>query len=363
MANAKKLPSGSWRVRVYDGKDQNGKDVYKSFTAPTKKQAEYLAAEYLAGKRSQHPTDSRTLSEAYARYIEIKKNTLSPATVREYSRAAQHDFPELMPLRLSRITQEAVQSAVNIMAATHSPKSVRNAHGLLSAVLRMFAPEIRLNTRMPQAKRPDIYVPSELEVENLVRSLRGTEMEKAVLLAAFGSLRRSECCALLISDIDGDIVHVNKALVLDQDKRWVIKPPKSKAGYRDVKMPPFVIERLTSRSSSGRIVDLMPVTVTDYFIDARRKFNLPHIRFHDLRHYQASILHAMGVPDKYIMERGGWSTDSTLKNIYQHTMSDKRRQVEEEIVKRFEEQHKLLSNDMKPTETDTKHDTDAEKTS
>ena len=49
MANAKKLPSGSWRVRVYDGKDQNGKDVYKSFTAPTKKQAEYLAAEYLAG--------------------------------------------------------------------------------------------------------------------------------------------------------------------------------------------------------------------------------------------------------------------------------------------------------------------------
>ena len=117
MANAKKLPSGSWRVRVYDGKDQTGKDVYKSFTAPTKKQAEYLAAEYLAGKRSQHPTDSRTLAEAYARYIEIKKNTLSPATVREYSRAAQHDFPELMPLRLSRITQEAVQSAVNIMTA------------------------------------------------------------------------------------------------------------------------------------------------------------------------------------------------------------------------------------------------------
>lgn len=353
MAKAKKLPSGSWRVRVYDGKGADGKDRYKSFTAQTKKQAEYLAAEYLAGKRSPTSPDERTLAEAYARYIEIKRNTLSPSTVREYTRAAKHDFPELMPLSLSQLTQEAVQSAVNVMSATHSPKSVRNAHGLLSAVLRMFAPEIRLNTRMPQSRKADIYVPTEIEVENLVRSLRGSEMEKAVLLAAFGSLRRSECCALLISDIEGDIVHVNKAMVLDQEKKWVIKQPKSKAGYRDVKMPPFVIERLISRSGSGRIVELAPVTVTDYFIDARRKFHLPHFRFHDLRHYQASILHAMGVPDKYIMERGGWSTDSTLKNIYQHTMSDKRKQVEDEIIKRFEEQHKRLAGD----EYDTKHDT------
>ena len=47
----------------------------------------------------------------------------------------------------------------------------------------------------------------------------------------------------------------------------------------------------------------------------------------------------MGVPDKYIMERGGWKTDSTLKNIYQHTMSDKRREVEAEIVRKFEALH------------------------
>ena len=46
MAKAKKLPSGSWRVRVYDGKTAEGKNIYKSFTAPAKKDAEYLAAEY-----------------------------------------------------------------------------------------------------------------------------------------------------------------------------------------------------------------------------------------------------------------------------------------------------------------------------
>ena len=340
---AKKLPSGRWRCRVYDGTDPAGKKIYKSFTADTRKEAEFLAAQYAASRKSTVSKD-RTLSDAYARYIEIKKNTLSPATVREYSRAAKADFPELMPLRLSRLTQEALQSAVNVMSANHSPKSVRNAHGLLSAVLSMFAPEIRLNTRLPQSRKPDLYVPTEQEVEKLVRSIRGTELEKAVLLAAFGSLRRSECSALMISDIEGDIIHVNKAIVLGADKQWTLKQPKSKAGYRDIKMPGFVIERLKP-APNGRIVNIMPVTITDYFADARRKFNLPHFRFHDLRHYQASILHAMGVPDKYIMERGGWSTDSTLKNIYQHTMSDKRKQVEDDIVQRFEDSHKKFEDD------------------
>ena len=350
MATAKKLPSGSWRVRVYDGPNADGKPVYRSFTAATKKEAELLAAQYAAKRRAgEQASADRTLAEAYARYIEIKRNTLSPTTVREYMRAAAHDFPLLMPVRLSRITQEAVQSAVNIMSADHAPKSVRNAHGLLSAVLRMFAPEIRLNTRLPQPKKAEIYVPTEQEVEHLIRLIRGTELEKAVLLAAFGSLRRSECCALMADDITGDIVHVTKAMVLDDNKQWTIKQPKSKAGYREIKMPSFVIERLVP-SENGRIVNLAPVTVTDYFIDIRRKFNLPHLRFHDLRHYQASILHAMGVPDKYIMERGGWSTDSTLKNIYQHTMSDMRKKVEDDIVRRFEEQHEK-------SEHDTKHDT------
>lgn len=337
MANAKKLPSGSWRALVYTGKDANGKRQYKSFTAPTKREAEYLAAEYTQKRKAPVSADMR-LTEAYAKYIEIKSNTLSPATVREYKHAAQRDFPELMHLKLSQITQERVQSAVNIAAASHSPKSVRNAHGLLSAVLRMYAPDIRLNTRLPQPKRAEIYVPTDADIERLIKGISNAELKKAVLLAAFGSLRRSECCALTAADIHGDTITVNKAIVRNSSGEWVIKQPKSKAGYREIKLPRFVIEQLTP-ADNGRIVNVMPVTITDYFIDTITKLGISRFRFHDLRHYQASILHAMGIPDKYIMERGGWSTDSTLKNIYQHTMSDKRKEVEDEICKRFEEAH------------------------
>lgn len=47
MPTAKRLPSGNYRVRVYDAATKK----YKSFTAETKRQAEFLAAEYSAGKK------------------------------------------------------------------------------------------------------------------------------------------------------------------------------------------------------------------------------------------------------------------------------------------------------------------------
>lgn len=39
----------------------------------------------------------------------------------------------------------------------------------------------------------------------------------------------------------------------------------------------------------------------------------------------------LGIPDKYAMERGGWSTPNTLKSVYQHTFSEERRQVDAKI--------------------------------
>lgn len=338
MATARKLPSGSWRVRVYAGKGVDGKPNYKSFTADTKKDAEFMAAQYSTNKKTSARSDM-TLAEAYTKYIVSKSNVISPTTFREYTHAKDRDFQELMMLKLSQINQENVQSAVNHMAASRSPKSVRNAHGLLSAVLRMFAPEIRLSTRLPQPKKSEIYVPAESEIEKLLHDIQGTELEKAVLLAAFGSLRRSECCALLRSDIAGDTITISKAMVWSNDRAWVIKQPKSKAGYRTLRLPHFVLDRITA-GDGERIVNLVPTSVTNLFKKALDRSGLPHFRFHDLRHYQASILHAMGVPDKYIMERGGWKTDSTLKNIYQHTMSDKRKEVEEGICELFDSKHK-----------------------
>lgn len=61
--------------------------------------------------------------------------------------------------------------------------------------------------------------------------------------------------------------------------------------------------------------------------------------------YSASIMHVLGVPDRYIMERGGWSTDKTLKAVYQHTMSDQAQEFNKRIKSYFE---KMQRNEQKP---------------
>ena len=56
---------------------------------------------------------------------------------------------------------------------------------------------------------------------------------------------------------------------------------------------------------------------------ACNSLGLPHHRFHDLRHYQASVMLALNVPNKYAQERMGHATDIMLKTVYQHTMRQK----------------------------------------
>ncbi len=64
----------------------------------------------------------------------VKVMFLSPSTLREYKRQQKHDFPELMPLPIQKITQENIQIAVNRAAGLYSPKTVHNMHGLLVSV-------------------------------------------------------------------------------------------------------------------------------------------------------------------------------------------------------------------------------------
>lgn len=64
---------------------------------------------------------------------------------------------------------------------------------------------------------------------------------------------------------------------------------------------------------------------------------LPGVRLHDLRHINASVGLLLGVPDKYMMERGGWSTDQTMKYRYQHTYASEKAAADDAINRHFEQ--------------------------
>ena len=70
------------------------------------------------------------------------------------------------------------------------------------------------------------------------------------------------------------------------------------------------------------ILGILPSTITSDFINLRNRLGLK-CRFHDLRHYSVSILHALNLPDAFIMEHNGYSSDSVMKSVYRHVLSDR----------------------------------------
>ena len=332
MAKAKKLPSGQWRTLVYSHTDPDGKRHYESFTAASRKESEYQAAEYALKKKGKS-ISKLTFGQALDKYIENRSSVLSPRTIMDYKRIRKKEIQKLMNVCISDITQDMIQAIINQDAKIHSPKTVRNTHGLISAVLKQERPDFALNTVLPKKVRPNLYVPSDEEIRKLMAYVKGTEMELPILLAAFGPMRRGEICALYSKNINGNIVHVEDNMVLDTNRNWIIKRPKSYAGDRYIEYPRFVAEKW--KGISGRIITLNPNEITDRFGEILKKADLPHFRFHDLRHYSASIQHAIGIPDAYIMQRGGWGSDGVLKAVYRHAMSDKESEMNQKANDHF----------------------------
>lgn len=329
MAKAKKLKSGNWRVLMYEYTDEQKKRHYKSITAPTKKEAEYKAAEY-ALNRKEETYEDLTLKEAYERYISSKSAVLSPSTIAGYKKLGKNHFQKLMPMKLSKITAKHIQIAVNEMSADHSPKSVRNAHGLLHSVIRAYRPSFDFNTTLPQKIKPQYIIPTTADIAALLEQAND-KIRVPILLASQGGLRRSEICALTADDFTDLGVNVNKAAVMDSDKNLVIKTTKTIAGTRFVPLPQSVIVEAKNWQYFG----ISPTVLQGQFNRLVDKSDIPHFSFHKLRHYFASELHANGVPDKYIAEIGGWETVEVLHNIYQHTLKDKQKSMTDKVINVF----------------------------
>ena len=268
MAKAKKLPSGSWRVQIFDHKDVDGKRHYKSFTASTKKEAQFMAAAWAAGNANERP-ENITLYMAVSKYIDAKRGVLSPSTVAFYEQTQRCYLRKVGETSLKDLTNTILQIWISEIAKDHSPKTVRNAHGLVK-------------TTLPARKKPELYTPSDQDVQKLLTHVAGRELEIAILLAAFGPMRRGEICALTSDDIHGNIVSVNKSMVTGPDRIWSVKQPKTYSSYREIEYPAFVIKKMAG--IEGRIIKATPEQITSRFRRAVKFSGVTPFRFHDLRH-------------------------------------------------------------------------------
>lgn len=328
---ANKLPSGNWRVRVYLGK-ADGKPRWKSVTGKTKQEAMIKAARYEPVHQGE-----MTLKDAAQEYINLREPVISPSTHRGYLKIyrTQIEKNSIGLLALEKLTSPVIQKWVSEMAIKLSPKTVRNNYGFLTAVLAMYMPDARFRIRLPQRKPAQLYTPTTDEI-NAVLDVADDELRLAILLGATAMMRRGEIAALQASDVDlqRGLIRITKSLAKTAYGEWIQKPPKTDSSNRTIEINREILDQLPKE---GRIVNLNPDQISMRFNRALKKAGLPSFRFHDLRHYGASIAvsSAINAGTLTVQARGGWETDHVLKRTYEHSLADQEKKDTAAILSFF----------------------------
>lgn len=322
MATARVLPSGRWRCFVFVGME-GGKRKYKSFTADTKNDAELEAKQYLADPSRKSHDSGMTVKEAIERYIASKENVLSPATIRGYKAMQKTRYASIENEKIRKLTTETMQRFISDTAKDCKPKYVANVYGLLTASVAMFRPDAVFRTTLPQKPSKRLNSPSNDDVQKLFKSADG-DLKICIALAAFGSMRRGEICATRYKDIDGNRILVHADIVMDAENKAVYKDmPKNSDSIRYVTVPPQVIELIGTGYPDDYITHYTPTGLSNAFRKHRIALGIENIRFHDLRHFYASIGVVLQIPEIYLADFGGWKRGSSvLRQTYQNTMTE-----------------------------------------
>lgn len=304
-----KLASGSYRItKMEDGVRYRVTIDHK----PTKSEADKLIRERI-GK--QMPTSDMPFRMACDAYIEKKSNVLSASTIRGYRTVMRAISTKFMDVKLSDMTLPIVQTEINRYTIGHSPKSVRNLSGFISGVLNFYAVSIPGLT-LPQKEKKSPYIPTEEEVHAIFNEIQGSKYELPIMLAALG-LRRSELCALSASDLNGNVLTINKAKVQNERGEWVIKATKTTDSTRTIILPDYLVGIVNDRGFYNGHPELVYRKLTE----TQKKLGIQHFPLHKMRHFFASYMHKLGYSDKQIQAAGGWHDGSNImKTIYQHAM-------------------------------------------
>lgn len=277
-----------------------------------------------------------TFKEFAQVWLETYCINLSPTTIDGYNKSIYtYANKYIGDALLSKILPIHIQEMINDFAKTHSEKTCQN---LLSDIGGVFKYAI-LNKSLKATPCQGIKIPhdvnkyqyyiyNENEFNVLLDLVTGTKEEIPILLAGLCGLRVSEIMGLTWNDINFDThaIYIRKAYV--HVKGEVIeKNTKTRTSYRELVAPSYVIERLSLYKNVGFVYpkdDGSAENGGNYskrFSRMLKNADLPHTRFHDLRHFNATMMLKNGVSDKEAAERLGHS-DTNMTKKYQHVLSN-----------------------------------------
>ena len=254
-----------------------------------------------------------------------------------------HILPTLGRIRLDRLEPDQVQRLyARLQQSGLAPKTVRNVHGVLSSALgqavewRIVGQNVASLAKRPKpTRRKGVRTLSTDEVRRLWAAAN-PRWKTLLLVAALTGARQGEILGLQWSDVDFARGTLTIQRQLQRSKR--LKEPKEDS-RRTLDLTALERELLAEhRCRQGELRravgaawenrDLIFCTDLGRPLGHRvvfreyKKFlqraKLPDISFHDLRHSNATILAAAGVPLKVVQERLGHADIKTTLEFYEH---------------------------------------------
>ena len=147
----------------------------------------------------------------------------------------------------------------------------------------------------------------------------------------------SEIRGLTVDSVRGEYLTV-KGAVVDVDGVPTFKEAnKAYDRTRTLRIPPVIMDLIHQteawKAGKGFLVPMTGQALYKRWI--RIQDGTSKMTFHQLRHLNASIMLMLGIPDKYAMERGGWSSRQTLNEVYQHTLAGRITEYDNRIDRFF----------------------------
>lgn len=340
-----KQKSKSTRIKV---KGKNKREM-----TANKHKADLMLAEWMETlSQTESYGADKDLIEAIEEWLAVKEKQLRPNSYESYLNTYEvHVKPyfEKKKLKLGDVTARVILQYVRTKEdAGLSRKSIRKHLVILNGVFNEGVALGELNYNpcaniTVKDNRDDHFEGTAYDIataKRLLEAVKGDPIEPAVYLGLFLGLRRSEVVGLRWKDVDMEngVVHIRNTVVrfsttAEQEKT------KSKASKRDLFMPNALKEFLQTvwdrqeeeRKLVGRTYSdtehicqwadgtvFEPNYVSHRFAKLLKKNDLPHIRFHDLRHTAGSMLVNQGHTIKQVQEFLGHEKASTTLDIYTH---------------------------------------------
>ena len=349
FGNVRKLPSGRYQASYWF----DGRRHIASRTFGTRTDA-HLFLDDVSTSLTRgdwiDPDAGRRNFAAYAEEWLAQRTELRPLSRDQYSSLiANHLVPAFGHMELARISTGQVRSW-HATTLARRPGAAASAYRLLRAIFNTAVTD-ELVTRSPcrvkgagADRAKERAIPTVAQVEALMNAMPA-QLRAAVVLAAWGTLRRGEVLGLRRGDIDlaAGTVRVERSLGERRNGDLLIGPPKSAAGVRAVNMPPSALRVLEDHMKTfvrpgihaylftGRTGQpLRPRGIEDAWRSAREEIGLPHMRFHDLRHFAGTMAAAAGASTKEVMARGGWSSPQMALR-YEHATQQRDRFIAEAL--------------------------------